>query len=1827
MAQDKDVYAGGLFDSFVLPEPAATSPQERGQEAFAGGLFEGLEVTPEQTPAQPPSTPAYAGGLFDDTAPINSGQIEQDYQDLLILGDNPEADIEPGFFSSLQTGILGLYDSAVRTPAKLLAESFIEIGGEDSFLGQLGLEERIRQAEEDKWLGRFQKKRPVSKTLEAIAADETTLGEAWDLFTESDEKWTVVKEIAGSSFPATLGIAGGFKVAGLAGAFSSSAIISFGDDYQESLRQGKSKDEALVSAFLKAPIQGAFDMASFAFPMKVKLANKYKDALVQTLVQTTLGMGAEAGKHAAVGEEFSGGRVFLEGLGEGLLGPIDIMTARKGKAEKAYDKLITELKDLAEKSETVKMQEEVADVIRQLEGRESIEAEEEVDLEQVVGEAGLTGFSLPAAPTETVITNLVLDTDPMSGAKNLNESKTKENLPPEIPGYKRLYRASSPSITFEDVFDVEKLKAYDPGKLPGQFYTTELSYADYFRETYGSDATISFVDVPTANLKGKEIAPGEYVIDLKASKLPAGQFGQAVRPLTAAELQGVNTSTVTSISEEVAMTVKATVVDSNGQEVPLSQIDWGKESVVATTDTYLQQLLLDTNLEILEVDKQILEALRSNPEAVPTLEANKELLLADEQMFSKQRALEAELLGKMSGIVNTWVKTYAPAMKIILSSGQISNILSQQALERIDTQFANGKLTEEEYRKNINIATKFDIKSEEAHDIMGHHFKLYSGTSVIEVDLTSTNTFEGTPNSTLALESLAHEFGHALISNVYDNLDLNTKKALVNGYRKWLKKLKKAKTKEEFYRVHGGAIHAKILGSKSKVNVNVKKARYIYGMNEYLANQMAKALGTDKLVGTPVEGFFKKALRALRTFFTSNRNIIPESSFTNFLNTLAAKTTLSELKKAQAEADVATEEAVLERARDTVESIVGSSKLVPPKGGKRPGGRSYGKEEFRGDLDKYNLTLKWGTTLIQMGKLNPHIVGLQKYVDLIKQWWNSKMQQTAKADERLEQWNRLKKRNAQNLGAFMQELTVKSYEDGKRYSHGDKVWDKLVDKYKMNDEMLGLADLIERDFAEVLNDLEAVQIETANRTLTDEIVKEEEIVSITETFRALRERNFFPLSRFGDRFMRVRAAKNMVYDGVEYKVGETLTFETFENDKSMLKRQKIFSNKKKYIVEGGLLNDTQKQFAGFPPQFLAMLKDRLDLNEVQKGEFEDLIRDLAPGKSFTKHMMQRKNTPGYSTDAIRSYANYFLHFGNYVSRIKYKGVLLDAIAEVGDSADIIGKRTGNSIKRTRIQQYMQEHYEVAMNPGNELANLRALGFLWYLGFVPKSAVVNLTQVPLVTYPHLAAKYGDAQAMKALGKATKDAALYWKNPKGLKEGQRTMIAELINSGILDESMATELAAASEGSLLNRLAPGTILGSEKAARSIRRMAGAGAWMFQKAEKMNRRVTALAAYDLARRAGVAHEGAVEAARDAVESTQYEYARWNRPKFSQGKKSVFFLFWQYMQNSLFFLATDPGRMRYLMMMFLFAGLSGLPFAEDAMDLFDYISKKMNKKFGEDFAPINIRLAAREFIQELGMNPDLVMHGSSRYSFGMSALGDAVGLPIPNVDMSGSLSMGNIIPGFGDLLGDRPFNQGLGRAAESAGGAVLAMPVQLMRAIADDNPDTLKRFERAMPSFARHMSKAYRYASRGEETLPDGTVITRFNLDDSMQKAEIAMQFLGFNSTRVAEAKVPVYMTKEIIQYYMLRKQSLMELLDYSKRNGDSKMYRETWGAVKKYNGELRRLGLGALGIRPSVVRKNLKDRIKNRRMQEKGFVGGKAGYPVSREVYDTFESVEEVP
>jgi hypothetical protein len=401
-------------------------------------------------------------------------------------------------------------------------------------------------------------------------------------------------------------------------------------------------------------------------------------------------------------------------------------------------------------------------------------------------------------------------------------------------------------------------------------------------------------------------------------------------------------------------------------------------------------------------------------------------------------------------------------------------------------------------------------------------------------------------------------------------------------------------------------------------------------------------------------------------------------------------------------------------------------------------------------------------------------------------------------------------------------------------------------------------------------------------------------------------------------------------------------------------------------------------------------------------------------------------------------------------------------------------------------------------------------------------------------------FQNAKAVKEISKAE-----YHKRQLRLKDGipdnkrrLALMLQQGLHEGWIDQSLATELAVAASENNLDRS-----LFIDSPAALWHKAAGWSAKPFHLVEKMNRYITAIAAYELEYEKTKSHKKAVAAAKDANYAANYENARWNRPEFLRGKKSAALLFMNYVQNTLHFAVKDPGGTRYLLSMLILAGIMGLPGAEDVEDLVDFAVTGLNKTLGIKNPRFQMRQEIRKLLDEMSLSPDLFLHGLSQKSFGWGQIGELTGIPIPKFDLSGSVGMGNILPLTeipGQMLQknkDTVFANAVASASGAGGNFVKGYYDSLM----SGNSDDWKNMEKLLPMMSlRNVSKAIRLYERGGEKLADGSVVSKFDTYDNQDLVEVIGQGLGFMPTRLSQGWERELAKKELVEYYKVQQQAV---------------------------------------------------------------------------------------
>lgn len=821
----------------------------------------------------------------------------------------------------------------------------------------------------------------------------------------------------------------------------------------------------------------------------------------------------------------------------------------------------------------------------------------------------------------------------------------------------------------------------------------------------------------------------------------------------------------------------------------------------------------------------------------------------------------------------------------------------------------------------------------------------------------------------------------------------------------------------------------------------------------------------------------------------------------------------------------------------------------------------------RESVKSFGKFLRTMLTAVQVRKrYGGEVPALKQGVDAIELMEAYKAKLRTRADDRVKQMKEVGRAQREKVFGFMIEEdkrgswlseAVPNAGNGAR-----RLSPEIARQFGITEEGAKLYSELRKDFWDALKELEHLRIAQLEKNADSN--DPQSMANLQRNIQAIRDETtnmlanpYVPHTRFGNYYAQV-------VDATTGKIQEFYQFESKANARAWAAKLR----KEGKNASAGMLREDVKAFAGLPPSLVQSMRDSLDLTEEQARAFEDIIKNMSGGQSFVRKMKKRKDIPGWAEDEQlfpQVYADYMTKFANHAGRLKFNGQLkqseLDLKQMIRDEA-MAGRDTTNL---GQLLNWLQATNTYALNPTSEWANMRGAVTLWYLGFGVKSAVVNGLSVPMVTYPYLAKRFGDARAIAAIGRAYSDLARNFTKPNAMTDDEKKMLEALRQQNVLDESYSAELAGLREGGTL----ADTMEISPKAAWSSAKYYGM--WMFHKMEVANRHATALSAYRLARTQLqfdplLGPEGfdqqAMAFAKSAIQDTQNVNAQWNRAEYTRGGKSVLTMFMSYQQNLIFqMFGGDQSWLRLLAAQLLVAGAMGLPLAKDADNLIKWFSRKV---LGEDFS---VEQYLREMLSGLMDNPNWVLRGGSYNVFG--------------TDLQGSLGLGQVIPGLDALAMEGSFAQRLANAAPDIGGPAASTMISFMQAMADNNPDPIARFSRALPAFAKQASQGWTMFNEGVAKNGQGDPIIEVSKQDALKK------ILGFQPTDVSTESAKRFAQKDTARYWLAERQYVMEIYYAGVKNGDAEMRAKAIEALHDYNSRIPNpaLAIGGRELKQSLA------------------------------------------
>jgi N12 class adenine-specific DNA methylase len=530
------------------------------------------------------------------------------------------------------------------------------------------------------------------------------------------------------------------------------------------------------------------------------------------------------------------------------------------------------------------------------------------------------------------------------------------------------------------------------------------------------------------------------------------------------------------------------------------------------------------------------------------------------------------------------------------------------------------------------------------------------------------------------------------------------------------------------------------------------------------------------------------------------------------------------------------------------------------------------------------------------------------------------------------------------------------------------------------------------------------------------------------------------------------------------------------------------------VGEGGPLEQ------GVKLSDLDMLAEVARIDDKSWEQVREQLDKAIKMRGFRKHFFGSRNMPGYSVDFERAIADYTIGIAGYLARRKYGSIWDGAIGKIPTT-------------KPMLRDYAQKYRDYTQSPQEELQMLRQAGFIYYLAGSPAAAMVNMSQVPLVTVPWLTQFAPVPKVMYHVGRAYKDALAMTTASHGM---------DVFTPSKAPDDVREAFQKAWDEGFFVPLNTWEMMGTaQNRSQVVRRLSKAGrtavdaiALMFTTAERLNRIVTWIAAYRLGRQDTVRQSARTILADNAlarsdellrgytpekfagfaIDETQLRMGKVNRPATMRHAGAALLQFKGFVMQMIELqirMGTQYASPRpkvavaaIILLLMLTAGVWGAPFGEDLKEIYEFLHRKFK---GTD---LDLDTELRELVVELTGSPGLaeaMSRGAPR----------AAGVDLQRI------GMGNILPGDAADVGGIPLDLTWGRfsqAVEHAKRGAWALVVGEL-----------------MPTFIKNPIVAGSWATEGVRSQASGRVVIP---PENVSAGDVALKAIGFTPADIANQR-----------------------------------------------------------------------------------------------------------
>jgi hypothetical protein len=579
---------------------------------------------------------------------------------------------------------------------------------------------------------------------------------------------------------------------------------------------------------------------------------------------------------------------------------------------------------------------------------------------------------------------------------------------------------------------------------------------------------------------------------------------------------------------------------------------------------------------------------------------------------------------------------------------------------------------------------------------------------------------------------------------------------------------------------------------------------------------------------------------------------------------------------------------------------------------------------------------------------------------------------------------------------------------------------------------------------------------------------------------------------------------------------------------------------------------------GFMAEIIKNLEQAKVSDTVINGIYSSYL-DLFPSESLRQQFKPREGLKGYEKDVVQGFAQVGSRMAQQLANMESAPEIGQAIAGVKAVYD-----NEPSMANRNVLENIQRQEAFLSNPvAAPLAS--RLSYASYFQFIlgnPSSAVINLTQLPIVVYSLLSGRYGYGKAASAM---TKAMSTYFKqggwdtnNPDmpdwTFGANAKGDIADLYNQAV--DRSAIRRGSGYELTEMRKTNTKDYTGTWSKIQH-----GLG-YLFQNSERFNREVTLLAAYNLARnevdpvlKRKLTHQEAIDAAiKLNTDSHSHALSEAGPQLFQTGWGKVLTTFKRFAQAQIALLLKlarkaykgESPEVRSVArkqiasifgMAYLFSGIQGMPFYGAA----EVLVSGLYAALGDDDEPFDSAEALREAVGDLGykgpLNQMLGVDIASRTGFNGLLWRD---------DKKRLAEVGPILYATERLLGP-------------AYSVFYDNPKRALDYLEKGQGD--RALEAVLPSFMRNALKGVRFANEGALNSKGVPIVDDISAYNSL------MQIFGFTPAELSEAYARAGSMKSAENYINARRTALLDALYLAKTNTDADDIADVYEAIANFN------------------------------------------------------------